>query len=36
MYIDPFWLGVLSVLFAEFAAFFLYALILNTKRKKSK
>lgn len=34
MYIDPFWAGVLSVLFIEFALMFIGAVITTRRTKK--
>lgn len=36
MYIDPYWAGVLSCLFAELAAFFVTAALTAIKKKKEK
>lgn len=36
MYIEPYWAGVFSVLFIEFAAFFLCGMIGSMKKKKKQ
>lgn len=36
MYIHPYWLGVLTVVVAELAAFFLAGVLGSVKKKKDK